>query len=187
MVLATVLNIDEKAQARMDKTAYFDTDSGTVICDNSANTHICNDKRMFTELRPLSATNSIVATIGGKNSVPDSIGTVKWSWKDDNGHQHTHFLQNVLYFPNSPVNILSVTEFANALNDDEGTGIDTKRTKSRFYWDKGQYERTFLHSTSNLPEMSINKGVSSFSWFTRACARKVDDVIQCTCCCTSKL
>ena len=84
------------------------------------------------------------------------------------------------------MNILSVTEFANSLNDDKGTGIDTNRTKSRFYWDKGQYERTFLHSSSNLPEMPINEGVSSFSWFTRACAKKIDDTIQCTCCCTNK-
>ena len=29
---------------------------------------------------------------------------------------------NVLYFPKSPINFLSVTKFANQLDDDEGTG-----------------------------------------------------------------
>ena len=38
------LNIDKRIQ---DRTLNFDTDASTIICDNSANVHICNDKNSF--------------------------------------------------------------------------------------------------------------------------------------------
>ncbi len=73
-----------------------------------------------------------VATIGGNKNVTAGMGSVRWSWKDDNGKLHSMDIQDVLYFPSSPVNILSITALANQLQDDKGTGIDTKRCKSRF-------------------------------------------------------
>ena len=96
--------------------------------------YICNDKNMFDgELRPTDS--HYVATIGGgKNNVAAGMGTVKWTWKDDNGKSHTMLIHDVLYFPSSPVNILSVTSLAEQLNDNDGTGIDTKQNTSQFYW-----------------------------------------------------
>ena len=184
-VLATVYNIDEKVSMAHDNPVQFDCDSNFAICDNAANTHICNDKRMFTELNPFTDKQHVV-TIGGKQNLPSGIGTVKWTWTDDKGNPHTHFLPNVLYFPTSPVNILSVEELANYFDDDDGTGIDSKRKVSRLYWDHNKYERTFQHSASNLPELPINEGTSSFAWFTRACARKFNDCIDKTCCLTNR-
>ena len=103
----------------------FDTDSTTIICDNSANVHICNDKSMFVgDILP--DKSSQVATIGGKQNRPRGVGTVCWKWKDDGGKYHAFDIKNVLYFPDSPVNILSVTKFAAQLDDNEGTGINTK-------------------------------------------------------------
>jgi hypothetical protein len=111
---------------------------------------------MFVELNPFVEKQHVV-TIGGKHNLPSGIGTVKWTWLDDQGNPHTHLLPNVLYFPTSPVNILSIEEL-----------------------------RTFQHSSANLPEMPINEGNSSFSWFTRACARKFNDCIGKTCCLINK-
>ena len=54
----------------------------------------------------------LVSTIGGKLNQHDGIGTVKWTWKDDGGEVHTKKLENKLYFPKSPINIMSVTELA---------------------------------------------------------------------------
>ena len=42
---AAALNIDENAGA--EHSLSFDTDSHALICDNSANVHVCNDKRMY--------------------------------------------------------------------------------------------------------------------------------------------
>jgi hypothetical protein len=75
MVFASIYNIDEKVKNLSEKSVYFDTDTSFVICDNSANTHICNTKHMFSELHELETPNT-VATIGGKNSRPSGIGTV---------------------------------------------------------------------------------------------------------------
>ena len=74
----------------------------------------------------------MVAMIVGKLNQPAGIGTVEWTRKDDTGKLHTQLLENALYFPPSPVNIMSVTEYAKQLNDEEGTGIDTEMNYSHF-------------------------------------------------------
>ena len=121
---AIALNIDDKINGA--ESVRFDADSVTVVCDNSANVHVCNDKSCFVGEIKLDRSLQ-VATIGGKKNTSAGIGTVRWKWKDDDGVFHTFEIRDVLYFPDSPVNILSVTKFADQLNDDEGTGIDTKR------------------------------------------------------------
>ena len=75
----------------------------------------------------------LVAKIGGKLNQPAGIGTVKCKWKDDGGAVHMEQLKNTLYFPKSPINIMSVTRLAKQFNDEEGTGIDTKMNHSHFY------------------------------------------------------
>ena len=151
----TVLNIDDRVRGR--ESVSFDTDSKSAVCDNSANVHVCNQRSMYVgEIKPIESHK--VATIGGKGHSPAGIGTVSWSWNDDVGHKHEYLVQNVLFFPQSPINILSVTEFAKQLNDKEGTGIDTKQLRSRFYWDQNKYALTIHHPPSNLPEFSINEG-----------------------------
>ena len=62
---STVLNLDKRLQ---DQSIKFDTDSSTIICDSSANVHICNDKNMFIS-PPRRTDQHYVATTGGaKNS-----------------------------------------------------------------------------------------------------------------------
>ena len=160
MVFTSVFNVDEKVK-QCANNSIFDTDANFVVCDNSANMHICNNRDMFLSFRPIS--NGMVATIGGKLNRPSGIGTVKWTWKDDSGVPHTQELKDTLYFPKSPINIMSVTELARQLNDKEGTGIDTKMLHSRFYWDHSKFSRTIHHSGSNLPKLAINEGNVLFS------------------------
>ena len=45
LVFTNVLNVDEHVRTR-DLLPY-DTDSTTMVCDNSANVHICNKRNMF--------------------------------------------------------------------------------------------------------------------------------------------
>ena len=77
-------------------------------------------------------TVGIVATIGGKLNQPSGNGTLKWTWKYDGGSLHTELLGNTLYFPKSPINIMSVTELSTQFNDEEGTVIYTKMNHSHF-------------------------------------------------------
>ena len=96
-------------------------------------------------------TAGLVATIGGKLNQPGGIGTVKCTWKDDGDAVHMEQLENTLYFPKSPINIMSVTELAKQFNDEEGRGIDTKMNHSLFYWKNNQFYRKIHHSSSNIP------------------------------------
>lgn len=172
-VYSTVLNIDDMTNAR--STFSFDSDASTVICDNSANVHVCNNEKMFVgEIEPLEG--HAVATIGGASNHASGIGTVRWRWKDDLGREHSHLIQNVLFFPNSPINILSITEFANHLNDNSGTGITTCQRESKFFWDNKQYVRTIQHPLSNLPEMSICDGFLLSSFWTRLLSRRFNTI-----------
>ena len=129
MVFISVYSVDNKVK-QSDVICSFDTDADFVVRKNSADTHICNNKDMFVTFKE--TTSSMVATIGSKLNRPEGTGTVEWKWRDDKGVTHTEQLENVIYFPQSPINIMSVTEFARQLNDEEGTGIDTEMKYSRF-------------------------------------------------------
>ena len=87
-----------------------------MVCDNSANVHICNKRNMFVgKIRKY--TNQGVATIGGKGHQPSGIGTVRWIWRDDSGKYHEYLVKDALFSPQSPINILSVTCFAQNIVD----------------------------------------------------------------------
>ena len=79
----------------------------------------------------------------------------------------------MLYFPESPVNILSVTKFADQLDDDQGTGIDTQKKSLYPLMEENQHRRTIHHAASNLPEMRVNEGWFRFSLFPELVGSKV--------------
>ena len=172
----TVFNVDKRVPSTF-LCDFEDTSGPTVICDNSANIHICNDSNLFKSMVPADA-SKVVATIGGQCNFPKGIGTVTWTWTDNIGHEHTFDVEGVHYFPSSPVNILGVTAFATQLNDEEETGIDTKWKRSRFYW-KGGHSRTIYHPPNNLPELPLIYNATNnafFSYIERCESRNNDSV-----------
>ena len=122
---------------------------------------------------PCQTDHHYIATIGGANNSASGMNTTRWRWKDDAGMQHMVEVKNVLYFPQSPVNILSITNLANQFNDDDGTGINTKRNKSRFYWNNNKHQQTILHPPPNLLELPVNTGFSLAGMFTRMVSTKI--------------
>ena len=186
-MFTSALNVYERSSRLRDAGMFsFDTDSSTIVCDNSANFSICNDKRMFVgDLKQV--TKHKVATIGGKGHAPSGLGTVKWRWVDDNGKSHEYLIHDVLYFPQSPINILSVTSFPRQLKEDKGTGMDTKMEYSRVYWDFGKHERIIKHQPSNLPQLSINEGFSLSNVYLALVAKVINPKVhtQHSCCLTN--
>ena len=138
-VFTTVLNIDQRSKkVGGSGMISFDSDSTTIVCDNSANVSICNMKSMYVgEMRQTH--NTSVATIGGKGHAASGIGTDKRHWKDNAGIGHDFFC---LYFPQSPINILGVTSFVRQQKRNDGTGITTLQTQSRSFWDKNKFRCT---------------------------------------------
>ena len=78
-----------------------------------------------------------VATIGGKYLITKGIGTIIWSWTDDERQLHTNKLNNVLYFVDSPDNILSATALAKTIKYYEVTWLPTKRNCYILTWGFG--------------------------------------------------
>ena len=105
-----------------------------------------------------------VTTIGNP-SLPKGIGNKKVHWKDDSGKMHSHILTDVLFFPESPVKIMSITKLAHEMNDETGTWIKTMGNKSIFSWDFEKTERTIYHHPSNLPNMILSEGCHDFQFY----------------------
>jgi len=151
-----------------DSVATYDSDAIQCILDNSANAHIWAILADFVagtlrRFRPSAECG--VLTIGGSNQFPHSIGDIKVYWLDSVGATVNYILKDALYFPDSPVNIISVTAFTDQLEDDEGTWIMTKRHHSIFTWDFGKHSIELTHPATRLPTMRVNEGFSGFHSF----------------------
>ena len=133
--------------------------SRLCVVDNCANAHIWNTKDDFESgsLRPIGRLSQ-VATIGGSNFYPESVGRLPITWKDSDGNPYSIVLEDVLYFPRSPVNVVSITGLANQLDDDVGTYIKTSRKVSEFVWDREAGRVNLFHGSCQLPEMLVNEG-----------------------------
>ena len=92
--------------------ASFDSNSETALVDNCANTHIWNVHLQFENFREIPKSRQGVSTIGGQPHFAQGIGDVPTSWKDDNGDIFWHTLKDVLFFPDSPVKIISSSKLA---------------------------------------------------------------------------
>ena len=138
-----------------------------VYVDNCANCHITNTKAHFVKYTPFSTADfgGLVNTIDG-NTKPAGVGTVRWSWRDNDGNISTYDLPGCRYYPESPVCILSQTQLGLFLNDrDFGTKIESGIHTSIFHWDNQRFRRTIKHTTSYMPKMIINDDHSSMSTF----------------------
>ena len=138
----------------------FDSDGAIAVVDNCANRHIWNNREDFVTYKPLDKVSQ-VATIGGANHYPVGIGLVRIQVPDDAGMTSSIVMNDVLYFPNSPVKIISVMCLGDDLNDSSGTWITTKRFESLLKWDCKQYSKKITHPRSRLPELIVNPGCSS--------------------------
>ena len=131
------------------KSQLFDTDSSTIIVDNSANCIIWNDKSGFDPESYISLANDFKSGITSATGegVPVGIGTLVIGWYDDNYKFHNFSLPNAYHVPQSPVNILGLSYFSKIMGDYQigGTRINYSGKDSVFTWDHSKYNRTFMH------------------------------------------
>ena len=74
-------------------------------------------------------------------------------------------LKNALYFPESPVNSISITCLADTFDDDSGTYIKTSRYASEFCWDSMKYCKSIIHNEGRIPEVSVTRSNQSRNVF----------------------
>ena len=146
----------------------WDSDSTTAVLDNSANTHIWNSLDDFVEgtLKYFDDDDQVgVLTIDKSTVRPVGIGTVIVGITVHDGSLEKVALTDCLFFPSSPVKIISVTALASQFNDEDGTWIKTHWRRSTFTWDHAKHTIEFLHPTSKLPMLQVNLGFSKLSSF----------------------
>jgi len=159
-VLTSFALSSESTQAILASIS-FDTDTILAVLDNSATAHIWSRLEDFVpgSLHYFDDSDNIgVMTIGDVESRPVGIGLVPISIKDQDGNIRSIELVETLYFPNSQVNIISVTKLAEQFDDPDGTWIKTCWRTSTFTWDHEKYSVTFSHPSSNLPILPICMG-----------------------------
>ena len=147
----------------------FDNDTIRFVLDNCANVHIVNDPEIFESIGPTETPR--VATIGGDPLTPKGQGTCNIRVKNDRGEKIPIQLLNVLYFPQSPVNIISIAQLSDSFDDTFDTKISTARYHSDFQWNFGKFKRTIHHSFTRIPEIDaypISDGWKSFYNFSNS-------------------
>ena len=103
---------------KLNTQIHFDTDLVFFVCDNSTTGHICNDIRKFIP-GTLHQTNKSLTTANGTGPCLQE-GTVRLHLNNDNGVKHIFVLDNCLYHPNLPVNLLSTRRLAEKFIDENG-------------------------------------------------------------------
>ena len=143
----------------------FDTDSIFFVCDNSTTGHICNDIRKFV---PGTIQNTMrrLTTANGTGPCLQE-GTARIHLTDDDSKRHIFLLENCIYLPDSPVNLLSTRRLAEKFLDSEGnpdeeTNITSRYSSHVLTWNHGRYHKTFPTPVSGLPELLFDEGFGNF-------------------------
>jgi len=157
---------------KLNTQVHFDTDSTFFVCDNSTTGHICNDIQKFIP-DSIRQTNKSLTTANGTGSCLQE-GTVKIRLIDDAGSQHVFILDNCLYHPESPVNLLSTRRLAEKFLDADGNPDEETRIESRYSthvltWSFGQFKKTFPTPVSGLPELLFDEGFRAYKSFCMQC------------------
>jgi hypothetical protein len=153
---------------KLNTQIHFDTDSVFFVCDNSTTGHICNDIQKFVP-GTLHQTNKSLTTANGTGPCLQE-GTIRLQLNDDNGMKHVFILDNCLYHPNSPVNLLSTRRLAEKFIDENGNPDEQTRIESRYSthvltWSFGNFKRTFPTPLSGLPELLFDEGFQAYKSF----------------------
>ena len=128
------------------------TEFGT---DNCATHHICNNLALFIgEIRKV--TNIGVKGVGGVAEAV-GMGTIRFWIKDENGESEEITLHNVIYLPDCPKNLISITRWSE--DRDDNCGIFSRGKYSIFLWNDDRSKKVIYHPPDcPIPLMSVNEG-----------------------------
>ena len=153
---------------KLNTQIHFDTDVVFFVCDNLTTGHICNDIQKFVP-GTLHQTNKSLTTANGTGPCLQE-GTLRLHLNNNDGVQHVFILDNCLYHPNLPVNLLSTRQLDEKFinehgNPDEQTQIESWYSTHVLTWSFGSFKKTFPTPLSGLPELLFDKGFQAYKSF----------------------
>lgn len=104
----------------------FDTDSSPIGIDNRCTG--CISHRIEDFVVPLVSTDRTIKGYGGMQMSGIQIGTIEWSWLDDDGARHTFKIPNSFFVPKGGLRLLSPQHWAQSQRGFKpitGTGSET--------------------------------------------------------------
>eukprot|EP00957_Ditylum_brightwellii_P208433 15357415-Ditylum_brightwellii.AAC.1 len=123
--------------------------------DNCCTNHVCCHKRLFREMREAPDRVGILG-VGGVRK-PEGFRTVVFQLTDSMVGVHQIELENVLYIPDAPKNLMSIAQWSEERKDN--CGILSQGTYSIFMWKEDAYQKLVLHPIScKIPMMQVNEG-----------------------------
>ena len=138
----------------------FLSDKPQFGIDNCATHHVCTDINLFVgEVTEISNVG-----IRGVRGVATAlgIGTVEFYIISSESKSEKITLRNVLYLPNCPKNLISVSKWSKDRGDN--AGAFSRGEYSIFLWNHDNSKK-IIHYSSNcsIPLMTVNEGVSDVS------------------------
>jgi hypothetical protein len=127
---------------QLNTQTHFDTALVFFVCDNSTTGHICNDIQKFVP-GTLQQTNKSLTNANGTGPCLQEE-TVRIWLQDDMGTEHIFILDNCLYHPDSPINLLSTRQLAEKFIDESGNPVEETQIESQcsthvLTWSFGQF------------------------------------------------
>ncbi|KAI2512051.1 hypothetical protein MHU86_2339 [Fragilaria crotonensis] len=174
----SVLAMNAKTAIATERVAHFDTDSEWVGVDNRCSGCISHVRSDF--VSELKASNRVVKGFGGSRTTNVKIGTLRWSWEDDQGRTHTFDIKNSYYIPDGKVRLLSPQHWAQSQATTSNKslrtscGEHTNGLECVLYWGDGEYKRHIdLGRNDNVATFPLAHGYSQFAAF--CCEAGMDD------------
>ena len=168
MAMSAVLAMQANATISTEREVRFDTDSELVGIDNRCSACISHDPNDFDG--PLEPSNRIVKGFGGSRTTNIKVGTLKWSWEDDQGIVTTFRIPNSYYVPEGKVRLLSPQHWAQTQarhkQNQREFGERTDGNECVMFWDGGRHQKTIqLGKRDNVATFMLAPGYQNFKAF----------------------
>ena len=166
MYVMSVLAMSAAARPRQVREGEpFDTDSSLVGVDNRCSgciTHVRSD--IPGEVKEC---NRAIKGYGGVRHFNVWMGTIEWTWDDDEGKPHTFVIPNSFYIPEGKTRLLSPQHWAQAQpgkGKRDGTGETTTALKTTLFWNNGTSTRTVPidRDSTNVATFRLSPGYTRF-------------------------
>ena len=139
-----------------DLLQQFDCDSVRWIIDTGSSENVCNNKSLFVG-NIKKCTHISIQGVGGALQAA-GYGTVKFRVTDDQGQLHDMVVNNVLYVPSAPANLLSPQSWSKKGKKLEAFEL-TSGDMTYLVWGSGKFKKSIVHHPMmKLPLLTVNEG-----------------------------
>jgi hypothetical protein len=141
----------------------FDSDSVMLHVDNCASACLTNNIGDF--VRAPTLVKGRVKGIGGSNVLVVAIGTIKWTFDDDEGKSHSFLIPGSLYVPSSPARLFSPQHWAQCQDDHKPKRDGTWQAKLSDHvflnWGQRKYKRKIRTTRPTYRPSGRHQGANS--------------------------